>query len=1108
MGKPGPAINRTPGLSNSTEMNFTTTDARVARPNQKNNVLTEADIIAQFCSAMREHDIHVSPADIRADGKLHRIRAEGDREKTVWYVLHADDRPAGMFGCNRRYGYDTKFTWKADIKRAPLTAAEKRAYRERIERIEAQRAAEDAAASAAAVERANRLWSEAVDCEEHPYLERKGVRAHGVRVGRWEVINQDTGEVRTVTDQALLIPMRDLQKRIHSLQAIMPQKLEGASDKWYLQDGAKEGNFWVIGRPLEHNGKQVIIVCEGYATGASIHEATGHAVIIAFDVPNLLPVAKVWRARFPDAIIIIAADNDQWTLKPVVNPGLTRARECGAEVGSLVAFPPFDAALGATNERGGRAHGPTDFNDLQQLEGREAICGVIDAVLNPSPAVADARADENAGPSRIVLVPTEDEALGADHACECLVRLGGQLREWETAAAVRDAADAVGCSTELGATVFLPYDQFGLELAAKAAAHIFPGVELHILGAPGDEVKAQRVGQRYGALVSQPDCGDDWRGWGEHFLDVLFSRIDAKADTDPAARDFAEQAIEQVTGADDCDPEDDTAPGENPFANSRHFRVLGVDEDTYFFFRKGKRNQVLSIRTSGLSKNALLSLAPMNWWEAVMLDAPSGKFDKDAAVGFLMEAAEAVGIFDPTFTRGRGAWWDEDRLVVHLGDKLMVDGASMELGAIRSEFLYQGGRKIAAPGDMPLNAADGAWLLEMAKSFRWAKPASAPLLCGWLLLSPLCGALRWRPHAWITGGAGSGKTTILNEFVRPLIPAGMDVFANGDSTEAGLRQTLRSDARPILIDESESDTDAAATKMQRILVMIRQSSSDTGAQTYRGTVGGEAHAFQVRSMALLSSIGVALERQQDLERVTVLALRPKREGEATDVQNWPAIRAGLNSIAKDKTLSARLFRRSIDMAPVIMESIDVFTEAAATFFGTAREGDQIGALLAGAWCLVNDRLPTPEEALAEIRRYDWGDYQEGKAEEQDDLVATLMGRPVIRHGGARTSVGKLVARAAGYTVDELEILPSGADSELHNFGMKVKDNYLWFHPKNAELLKLMRETKYSSDLRGRLKRIEGASTKDGIRIGEAATSGILIPVSTALGHRDTDDRVF
>ncbi len=100
----------------------------------------------------------------------------------------------------------------ADIKRAPLTAAEKRAYRERMERIEAERAAEDAAASAAAEARANRLWLEAVDCDEHPYLERKGIRSHGLRVGRWEVIDQDTGDVRTVTNKALLIPMRDFEE--------------------------------------------------------------------------------------------------------------------------------------------------------------------------------------------------------------------------------------------------------------------------------------------------------------------------------------------------------------------------------------------------------------------------------------------------------------------------------------------------------------------------------------------------------------------------------------------------------------------------------------------------------------------------------------------------------------------------------------------------------------------------------------------------------------------------------------------------------------------------------------------------------------------------------
>jgi len=575
-------------------------DARAAQPNQKNTALNGADVIDQFCRAMREQDIHVSPAAIVADGKLHRIRADGDRDKTVWFVLHDDDRPVGMFGCNRRYGYDQKFTWKADIKCAPLTTAEKRAYRKRIERMEAERAAELAEARAAAAKRAQRIWDEAAECGTHAYLDRKGVRSHGLRVGRYEVIDQDTGEVRTVTNQALLIPIRDLRKKIHSLQAIMPEKREGAPDKWYLQDGAKEGHFWTIGRPLKHDGKQVLIIGEGFATCASIHEATGHAVIVAFDAPNLLPVAKVWRARFPDATIVIAADNDQFTLRPVANPGVTRAREAAAAVGGLVAIPPFDPSLGATNEKGGRDHGPTDMNDLQHLEGAEAICGVIDAVLNSQqPEAVDTPADEDASPSRIVFVPTEDEAMGVDHVNECLARLDDKLRDCEIVAGVRDAVDVEGRSAELRGTVFVPYGRFGLELSAKLAAAVYLGVELHILAAPGDEAEAHRVGQLYGALVSEPDSGDDWRGWGEYFLDMLFSTIDA--DDDLAVREFAERVIEQARGADDCDPEDDPAPGENPFSNNRHFRVLGVDEDTYFFFRKGKRKGDVKVKRLTIS---------------------------------------------------------------------------------------------------------------------------------------------------------------------------------------------------------------------------------------------------------------------------------------------------------------------------------------------------------------------------------------------------------------------------------------------------------------------------------------------------------------------------
>ncbi|WP_165421311.1 VapE domain-containing protein [Bradyrhizobium sp. Leo170] len=574
-------------------------------------------MIDQFCCAMREQDIHVSLADIRADGKLHRIRAEGDRDKTVWYVLHADDRPAGMFGCNRRYGYDQKFTWKADIKRAPMTAAEKRAYRERMERLDAERAAQLAADRAAAAEHAQRLWNEAAECDAHSYLERKGIRSHGLRVGRWEVIDQDTGEARTVTNEALLIPIRDLKKKIHSLQAIMPEKREGAPDKWYLQDGAKEGNFSTIGRPLEHNGKQVIIICEGYATGASIHEATGHAVIVAFDAPNLLPVAKVWRERFPDAIIIIAADNDQFTLKPIKNPGVARAREAAAAVDALVAVPPFASSLGATNERGGRAHGPTDFNDLQQLEGQEAICGVIDEVLSQPLEAASAfieAALEIDALAPVVLVPRADEIGDICFAFDVVDFFSND--------------QAVGQS--MRGVVAFAYGECGLQAAAESARRFFPGAELKILAELDNIDEARRVAEASGAHLHQPPAGGEWCGWADHLWREMCAVTGSQILMKSVVRSNVAPAMQA-----DYDP---TAP-----------IAMGVSGDLFgFWTREGK---VELIRASDVFKDAgILRLQDLAYWQAYCTEAGAsttgGKYDRTMVGNALIQKSKLVGALD------------------------------------------------------------------------------------------------------------------------------------------------------------------------------------------------------------------------------------------------------------------------------------------------------------------------------------------------------------------------------------------------------------------------------------------------------------------------------
>lgn len=901
-------------------------------------MLHESDIIDQFCRAMREEDIHVSAADIKADGKLHRIKADGDKEKTVWYVLHADDQPAGMYGCNRRYGHDTKFTWKADIKRAPLTVAEKRAYRERMERIEAERAAQDAADAAAAAERANRLWSEAVECEEHPYLERKGVRAHGLRVGRWEVVDQDTGEVRTITNQALLVPMRDLKKNIHSLQAIMPQKREGKSDKWYLTDGDKEGHFWTIGRPLEHDGKIVIIICEGYATGASIHEATGHAVIIAFDAPNLLPVAKVWRERFPDAIIIIAADNDQWTLKPIVNPGLTRARECEKEVGALVALPPFDPSLGATNEKGGRDHGPTDFNDLQQLEGVEAICGVIDAVLNPPPAAPD------------------------------------------------------------------------------------------------------------------PGPGDDTPPW------------EGEADDGPPAAGGGEPP-------DDTEDDEDDDGDDRP-ENNGYFTILGYDRDQYFIFSHGKR-QITSRTKGDFSDVGLIELAPLNWWEANFPGSEkAGGIDRKMAANFIVRTAEKRGIYDISRIRGRGAWADEGRAIYHHGGYLSVDGQRVDITHLESEFVYELAKSLPEPHEKQFTVEEGKQLLELAKRFRWSKPGSAVLFVGWVALAPICGALPWRPHLWLTGGAGSGKSTIA-KMAHDLL-RGTDVFAQGSSSEAGIRQRLKADALPVLMDESESTEESDAKRVQSILALIRQASTESDAETLKGTADGSGMTFHIRSMFCLASIQVALKNKADIDRLSVLTLRSGRDGK-NDPNEWKSLKDAIHAlVGRDPTVSRRLLRRTIDLLPTTLQNIEVFREAGARVFGSPRDGDQYGTLLAGAWSLISSGVATPAQAEEMIKSYDWSEHLEGADEDESARALSALMEGKIRINGIDITVYELVCEASSVSVPGLDIGSTKADAFLQRHGMRVKDGFLVLSNTSNELRRLVAGTPFEADLRGMLLRVPGA----------------------------------
>jgi putative DNA primase/helicase len=292
------------------------------------------DVIEQFSAAIALAGMKV-PDAVHGDGQLHRFNPSGKRgDDAGWYVLYRDGVPAGTFG-NWRDGYSESWCAKAEH---DLTDSERQAQRERINTAQRMREVETIRRHGEAASAALALWEAAAPAVAHPYLATKGVKPYGIRADGHQ----------------LFVPMRDTTGKLYSLQTIAPNGV-----KRFLPGGRVRGCYHAIGRP-----SGALIICEGYATGATIHQATGEAVAIAFNAGNLQAVAVALRAKYPSLSITIAADDD-W--KTSGNPGVTSARQAAQSVGGKVAVPDFKELA--------RGDKDTDFNDLHRLVGIVRIGG-------------------------------------------------------------------------------------------------------------------------------------------------------------------------------------------------------------------------------------------------------------------------------------------------------------------------------------------------------------------------------------------------------------------------------------------------------------------------------------------------------------------------------------------------------------------------------------------------------------------------------------------------------------------------------------------------------------------------------------------------------------
>jgi putative DNA primase/helicase len=614
--------------------------------------------------------------------------------------------------------------------------------------------------------------------------------------------------------------------------------------------------------------------------------------------------------------------------------------------------------------------------------------------------------------------------------------------------------------------------------------------------APGQQAMedlAQRLLKLTGTIVklvaNPPDAAEGW-----DIADATWTPQEAAA--------YVKGNLTVVEAA----PEPEPAPAaEEPEpikpAKGGYFTCLGFDGDS-FYYQPHSTGQVVRLTRASHTSTNLVAIAELPYWESLYPGKKEGVNWTWAAASLFAQQA-AVGVYSPDRIRGRGAWIDNSRTVLHFGDRLIVDGQpiSVMTGLKGSAYLYQRLSRLHGAADAaPLTDAEAHQICELAERFHWEVPASGLLLAGWVTLAPICGALRWRPHAWLTAAAGSGKSAILDRYVRPLL-GDLGLVVAGNTSEAGLRQTLRADALPVIFDEAESNEKADQVRMQNILALARVASSESHAAMLKGSPGGDVMRFSIRSMFLMSSIATALKQGADRSRFAQLTLRNHSEIPKADrIAHWEELDRDLDRCIDDET-GRRLIARTTSLIPVIRESIKVFTRAAAEAFDSQRLGDQYGTLLAGAWSLMSSVPATPDQARALIEQNDWEPYSQ--ATEVPDEVRCI--QYILQHqvrvetdrSTHTRTMGELLSLAAGKDIS-FDISANLAADHLSRHGLRVEDDGVLVSNTAQAIASILRDTAWGHSWGTLLARLPGASKAGMVRFkGLGASSrAVKLPLDS------------
>jgi len=267
---------------------------------------------------LNKHGFH--PQDMILDGKVHRFNYQS--KKDGWYIGHKNHSEKtgeefhvvefGSWKTSEKYQYKTVRKY---------TASEKKTFERQIKKSQIEQKQLKKECNLESSTEAATLWDQyGSDNTRSRYLINKQIpQLYGCKT------------IMTRSGRGVLVPCKDIEGKLWGVQTIFPD-----GTKMFMPGQRVEGCFYVINNSSDDfsfSDVDVIYLCEGFSTGASIYQSINSPVVCCFNAGNLIHVARAIKNKFGHLSIVICGDNDEI--------GIEKAEKAASEVLGSVVFPRF-----------------------------------------------------------------------------------------------------------------------------------------------------------------------------------------------------------------------------------------------------------------------------------------------------------------------------------------------------------------------------------------------------------------------------------------------------------------------------------------------------------------------------------------------------------------------------------------------------------------------------------------------------------------------------------------------------------------------------------------------------------------------------------------------